>query len=74
MVDVLSHLLEIDANNGLVKGFTTSVEMVLVYHLQFVDRILSFLEPNLDTSINILSISGVFEIISVLKINLAKSG
>lgn len=60
-------------NNELVKGATVGSVGALFPHLLFADDIVFFLEPNVDSFVNILSILRFFEVIYGLKINLAKN-
>ena len=69
VVDVLSRLESRGVDNGLVKGLFVGGERVLVSHLQFADDIVFYLEPVVDSFVNIVSMLGFFKAISGLKIN-----
>ena len=73
VVDVLSHLISRAMESGLIKGVKVGSEGIVVSHLQFANDTIMFLENDKDSFLNALSILQIFELSSVLKINLSKS-
>ena len=73
VADRLSRLMEKAMDTGFIRGCHVGRENVMISHLQFVDDTLFFLDHIGSSFTNLLTIVGLFCLVSELKINMAKS-
>lgn len=72
-MDGLSALLKRAEILGLVEGFEVGEERVMVTHLQFADDTILFLKAERESIRNMEFCLKIFEVISGLRVNMAKS-
>lgn len=73
VANAFSALMSKAVDSGLLKGFEVSPQGPSVSHLQFVDDTICFVKASMEQVSNLKIVSKIFECISDLKVNVAKS-
>ncbi|XP_028112427.1 uncharacterized protein LOC114310576 [Camellia sinensis] len=71
--DVLSWIIDIPKDKGVIEGFMVGRDRIGVTHLQFADDTIFFSSNEESKMGSLLKILRIFEIVSGLKVNLSKS-